>query len=100
MVATDGLENASRESTARDVKAVLDKQQGTYGWDYVFLGANQDAVLTGSELGFRAESSLTYGASEIGVAYATVALSGYVAKSRGGTRGGFTEEDRKGASGS
>ena len=43
-VVTDDKENASQEYTADAVRQVVTEQTDRYGWDFVFLGANQDAV--------------------------------------------------------
>src|SRR3954470_4946345 len=60
VVATDGLENASHEWRPEVIKALLDQQREQYGWDFVFLGANQDAVTTGGELGFARDSAIDF----------------------------------------
>src|SRR4051794_23664953 len=66
VVATDGLENASREYSGEQVRAMVVHQRDAYGWDFVFLGANQDAVLTGTSLGFAADSSIDFDADAQG----------------------------------
>ena len=45
-VLTDGHENSSREATGAMVKALVERQQSQWGWQFTYLGANQDAVLT------------------------------------------------------
>lgn len=82
VIVTDGHENASRESNTNDVKDLITRQEGTYSWNYVFLGANQDAVLTGESLGLRGGSSLTYAATSKGVQAASVQLSNYTTQVR------------------
>ncbi len=62
MVMTDGYENASKEWTIEAVRELISQQETVYGWDFVFLGANMDAVDVGTELGFRPGKSLTYDA--------------------------------------
>lgn len=98
VVATDGQENASHEWTPKTIKKLLDRQGSTYGWDFVFLGADQDAVTTGSELGFARDSALDFDADAQSVAPAMASLSAYVTANRSGRRGSFTEEDRRNAS--
>lgn len=83
-VVTDGHENASKESTKADVKELITEQQDVYDWNYVFLGANQDAVLAGQSFGLRSGASLTYDANQAGVANAATLLSTYVGTTRGG----------------
>lgn len=70
-VVTDGLENVSREATKEDVKAIISQQQDEYNWEFVFLGANQDAIQTGASFGLRSGASMTYDASAAGVAMAS-----------------------------
>jgi hypothetical protein len=98
VVATDGMENASREWKPTAVKRLLDQQRDTYGWDFVFLGANQDAITTGAQLGFAPDSALDFDADAQSVAPAMASLSAYVSANRSGRRGSFTEEDRRNAS--
>lgn len=51
LVMTDGHENASTEWTAEAVRALIAQQESVYSWDFVFLGANMDAVEVGTRLG-------------------------------------------------
>lgn len=89
VIVTDGHENSSRESSKTDVKNLVTDQQDTYGWNYVFLGANQDAVLTGQSFGLRSGASLTYTASAAGVNTAGTRLSSYVGTTRSGVVASF-----------
>jgi hypothetical protein len=66
IIVTDGQENASKEATIKDVKALITQQQDVYGWDFVFLGANQDALETGDSFGLRKGASMTYAATRGG----------------------------------
>jgi hypothetical protein len=68
-VLTDGHENASREATGAMVKALVERQQSQWGWQFTYLGANQDAVLTARGLGIRAEDALTYAAGNVDAAF-------------------------------
>lgn len=77
IVVTDGHENASKEATIADVKRVITTQQDTYGWEFIFLGANQDALETGASFGLRDGSSLTYAATRGG----TMDASNFIASS-------------------
>jgi len=82
LVMTDGYENASREWTVEAVRALISQQETDYAWDFVFLGANMDAVDVGTNLGFAPGKSLTWDASEDGVEGAFAAVSGYSARKR------------------
>ena len=66
VVITDGLENASTEFTREKVFEMVSHQTEKYAWDFVYLGANQDAIAVGQSLGVRAGSSLSYTASAVG----------------------------------
>lgn len=94
VVATDGLENASREYTAAQVRRMITHQRDAYGWDFVFLGANQDAVLTGTALGFAADSSIDFDADAQGAQAVSAAAARYVSARRTGRAAAFSSEDR------
>ena len=68
-VLTDGHENSSREATGAMVKELVERQQSQWGWQFTYLGANQDAVLTAHGLGIRAEDALTYAAGNVDAAF-------------------------------
>lgn len=63
---SDGLENASRQFGAADVRRRVEHQRNVYQWEFVFLGANQDAVLSAADLGIPRRASMTYAANTIG----------------------------------
>jgi len=99
-VITDGMENASSEWTRSKVmKSVKAKVAG--GWDFMFLGANQDAIEEGAHMGFAAETALTFEPSSEGIKEAWSSVSMSMGKMRRGEASAleFTEEDRKAASG-
>ncbi|MBJ7341189.1 vWA domain-containing protein [Mycolicibacterium sp.] len=103
LVMTDGLENSSVEWTHEAVRAAVKRQEREYAWDFVFLGANIDAVAVGQNLGFSPDKSLTYAASDQGVASAMASTTAYVSRKRGAPLAapvaGFSDEDRVGARG-
>jgi hypothetical protein len=94
VVATDGLENASREWNAKTVKELIERQQNQYSWEFVFLAANQDAVTTGGHLGFKGDSSITFATTSAGVANTTRSLNAYATSYRAGGQAAFSEADR------
>lgn len=51
VITTDGLENASREYSYTKVRAMIEKQKSRYGWEFIFLGANIDAVSEAEKFG-------------------------------------------------
>lgn len=82
LVMTDGHENASAEWTVESVRALIAQQETVYGWDFVFLGANMDAVEVGTNLGFAPGKSLTYDADSVAVGGAWEAVVDYSARKR------------------
>jgi hypothetical protein len=59
-VMTDGMENASREWHAPAIKALVTQQSEQYGWQFLYMGADQDAIEVGESLGVASGSSVTY----------------------------------------
>lgn len=59
-IMTDGLENASREWRRRDIKALVEQQTNDSGWEFLYMGADQDAVEVGRGLGVKDGQSITY----------------------------------------
>ncbi len=51
IIMTDGLENASKGFTAPQVFDLIVQQRDIYKWDFVYLGANQDAIATAAKMG-------------------------------------------------
>lgn len=66
-VTTDGLENARHEFTYIKVKELIQHQQKRYNWEFIFLGANMDAVEEADSLGIASEDAYKFEASETGV---------------------------------
>ena len=67
VIITDGMENASREFTAKDVKDRIKHQQNVYKWDFQFLAANQDAFATGESIGLNRDCCMNFFADRVGV---------------------------------
>ena len=59
-ITTDGMENASRRYSCDDVRRMIRRQKERYGWEFVFLGANIDAVETAARFGIGADRAATY----------------------------------------
>ena len=60
VIITDGEENASREYAAKEVKEAIQRQKSRYGWEFIFLGANIDAVETAGRFGIDAGRAANY----------------------------------------
>ncbi|MBS3976447.1 MAG: VWA domain-containing protein [Syntrophomonadaceae bacterium] len=67
VIITDGEENSSREYSAEKIKAQIERQKTKYGWEFIFLGANIDAVETASRFGISADRAQNYHADNQGV---------------------------------
>lgn len=67
VITTDGLENSSVRYTAKKVKAFIRHQEEKHGWEFVFLGANMDAVAVAADLGIRRENAVEFACDEGGV---------------------------------
>ncbi len=68
VITTDGLENASREYSYDRVKKMVERQKEKYGWEFLFLGANIDAVKTAGRFGITADRAANYHSDHEGTA--------------------------------
>lgn len=68
VITTDGMENASVIYSYRDVKRMIKRQQEKYGWEFIFLGANMDAVEAAGRIGIRADRAARFHNDDVGVA--------------------------------
>lgn len=96
LVVTDGQENSSREWTYTQVQELVERQKNNYQWEFIFLGANMDAVSEGSKIGVGAASSLTYNANDgVAIQNAYSATSSNITNSRlTGASVNYSEADR------
>lgn len=60
VIITDGAENASRHYSSMQVKEMIQRQKERYGWEFIFLGANIDAVETAGRFGIDADRAVDY----------------------------------------
>ena len=77
VITTDGMENASRKYSSEKVKAMIERQKQKYGWEFLFIGANIDAVETAARYGIGADRAVNYNADKKGtsIVYDTVATA-------------------------
>ncbi len=66
VITTDGMENASRRYNYDSVKMMIERQKEKYGWEFIFLGANIDAVEVASRFGIGADRAANYNADSQG----------------------------------
>lgn len=65
VIMTDGEENSSREYSREKINEMIKHQTEAYQWDFIFIGANQDAIQAGGSLGIRAGNSMNYSADAL-----------------------------------
>ncbi len=75
VITTDGMENASKEYTYPRLKAMIERQKETYGWEFIFLGANIDAAKEAARFGIHADRAANYHADTLGTAVIYEAMS-------------------------
>lgn len=66
VITTDGMENASRRYDSERVKQMIERQKARHGWEFLFLGANIDAVETAGRFGIGADRAVNYHADRTG----------------------------------
>ena len=68
IITTDGMENASHKYSSDRVKKMIERQKTKYGWEFLFLGANIDAVETAGNFGIDADRAVNYHCDSEGTA--------------------------------
>lgn len=68
VITTDGMENASHRYDSDQVKSMIERQKARYGWEFLFLGANIDAVETARRFGIDESRAANYHADSLGTA--------------------------------
>ena len=87
MILTDGQENSSKRFSGAQVKSMIEHQRGKYSWEFVFMGANQDVVLTAKGLGIITSNAMAYDSNVTGTAHVFATASAGLGNYRGHTRG-------------
>lgn len=82
VIITDGMENASRDYSRGRVREMIDRQKQKYGWEFLFLGANIDAVATASEFGIDKDRASNYHADSRGTQLNYDAINSFVCNMR------------------
>lgn len=67
VITTDGMENASREYTYEKVRDMVRHQKVKYGWEFIFLGANIDAIATAASFGISADRAANFVSDSKGI---------------------------------
>ena len=82
VITTDGYENASVRYTSDKVKQMIQRQKEKYGWEFLFIGANIDAVQTAAQFGIDKERAVNYNADSEGTKVVYEAVAHTVGKLR------------------
>ncbi|PLS09618.1 vWA domain-containing protein [Neobacillus cucumis] len=86
VITTDGMENASREYTAEKIKRMVQFQKEKYDWEFLFLGANIDAISMAARFGIDEDFAVDYHADERGTQLNYEAVNEAVSDLRSGKR--------------
>ncbi len=82
VITTDGMENASREFDYDRIKAMVERQKAKHGWEFIFLGANIDAVEVAGRFGVDKNRAQNYHNDSDGIALNFAVVSKAVAAFR------------------
>ena len=66
VITTDGMENSSRRYSYEKVQKMVKRQQERYGWEFLFLGANMDAISAARSFGIREDRAVRYKCDSVG----------------------------------
>ena len=98
VIATDGMENASKEISQTHLAEMIKTQTDEFSWDFTFLGSNQDAVLVANTLNINSDNAITYNGSAAGVSNVIRAMSTRSAQVRAGVvNATYSDADREAA---
>ena len=75
IITTDGMENSSKRYTYEQVKSMIERQKEKYGWEFLFLGANIDAISVANRFGIDESHSANYHADSAGTTLNYAVLS-------------------------
>nr|WP_317363504.1 hypothetical protein [uncultured Blautia sp.] len=97
IITTDGMENASQRYTYEKVKKMVERQKAKYGWEFLFLGANMDAIEVAGRFGIHADRAVNYECDSAGTAVNYKALNKAVSQIRASAccASAFISEDWK-----
>jgi len=84
IITTDGMENASRTYSADRVREMIRRQEEKYGWTFLFLGANIDAIASANHIGISKKHAVTYRSDAAGTQLNYEVMSEAVEQIRGG----------------
>lgn len=82
VIITDGMENSSRKYSSKEVKDMINEQEKNANWEFMFIGANIDAVETAKRYGIREDYAFDYLSDSIGTANVFSGVSGKIFSTR------------------
>lgn len=97
VIATDGMENSSREYAASQIKQMVEEQTSKYQWTFVYLAANVDAFATGGGYGFGVGQTISVAGTGQSFASAYAGTSNLITRTRSGLSSEYTDEEREAA---
>ncbi len=96
VIITDGYENSSTVFTRQDIFKKITKMESKHKWDFVYLGANQDAIREAAHYGINAKKAMTFAADAVGTRDMFHATSHNILSAvKHNSKIAFTEEQRK-----
>ncbi len=95
LIITDGHENSSHEFTKKQILEMIKQQKDKNKWEFVFLGANQNAIDEGAQIGIGVAQSMTYAPTKKGIGSAFASLSTNTSNYRATGSYSFSAADRK-----
>ena len=87
VITTDGMENASRHYTFDQVRRMVMRQQEQYGWEFLFFGANMDAIAAAGRFGIHEDRAVTFISDRVGTKLNYAAMSEAVTEMRMAPKG-------------
>ena len=82
VITTDGMENASSQYSSKEVKKMIEHQKKKHNWEFLFIGANIDAVETAKHFGIDKNRAVNYKADAQGTSVLYSAVSSVVGRVR------------------
>ena len=105
VVLTDGEENSSKEFHRDQINEMIKHQTEKYNWQFIYLGANQDAISAAGSIGIKSSNAMTFACNARGISATATSLSASISNYRNvssvyyseasATMEAFTDEDRK-----
>ena len=94
IITTDGQENASHHYSSERVKKMIERQKERYGWEFLFIGANIDAVETAASYGIDRDRAVNYNADGKGtqILYESVSNAIHSVRECGGIQSTWSEK--------